>query len=201
MRQMPSFDTVNRFEETISNYFGSPYAVSTDSCTHGIELSLRHDKVCKTTCPTRTYLSVPMTLEKLGINWSFFDNRWESYYYLENTRIIDAAVLWKENSYIPGTLMCLSFQFRKHLAIGRAGMILTDEYHTYKNLKEMSYDGRNNDIPWSEQDINQIGYHYYMTPESADYGIQKFKEVKDISPKLWSYKDYPDLSNLTVFNK
>lgn len=198
---MPSFNTVSQFEEVISNYFGSPYAVSTDSCTHGIELSLRYDRVSKTTCPARTYLSVPMTLKKLGIDWSFLDNRWESYYYLSNTRIIDAAVLWKENSYIAGTLMCLSFQFRKHLAIGRAGMILTDEYDTYNNLKELSYDGRNNNIPWAEQDIHQIGYHYYMTPESAEYGIEKFKQVKDLSPKLWSYKDYPDLSNLTVFNR
>lgn len=198
---MPSFDTVHQFEEKISNYFGSPYAVSVDSCTHGIELCLRYDKVCKTACPNHTYLSVPMTLKKLGIDWTFVNTKWLSYYYLSNTRIIDAAVLWKKNSYIPGTLMCLSFQFRKHLSIGRAGMILTDTYDTYSDLKRMSYDGRNNSIPWAEQNITQMGYHYYMTPESAEYGIQKFEEVKDLPAKLWSYKDYPDLSSLTVFNK
>lgn len=202
MNQMPSFKTVDQFENIISDFFGSNYAVSVDSCTHGIELCLRHDEVQKTSCPSHTYLSVPMTLGKLGIDWSFINNfEWYSYYYLNDTRIIDAAVLWKRKSYISGTLMCLSFQFRKHLPIGRAGMILTDDYYTYKKLKAMSYDGRDMDMPWSQQDITEVGYHYYMTPESAEYGIQKFNEVKDLPPKLWSYKDYPDLSKFTVFNK
>jgi len=196
---MPSFKTVEKFEYTIADYFGSKYSVATDSCTHAIELSLRHDNIKSTTSPKRTYLSVPMTLSKLNISWSFTDNLWESYYYLGNTRIVDAAVLWKKDSYIPGTLMCLSFQFKKHLSIGRAGMILLDDCSTYKKLKQMSYDGRDNDTPWTEQDINEIGYHYYMTPEYAEYGIKKFKEVKDLEPKTWSYRDYPDLSQLKVF--
>jgi len=196
---MPSFDTVKKFEETIANYFGSKYGVATDSCTHAIELSLRYDNVKSATCPSYTYLSVPMTLSKLDIDWSFNDSEWDSYYYLENTRIIDAAVLWEKGSYISGTLMCLSFQFRKHLSIGRAGMILTDDFDAYKSLKAMSYDGRNNDLPWAEQDIAQLGYHYYMTPECAQYGLSKFNEVKDIAPKKWTYQDYPNLSDLTVF--
>jgi len=78
-------------------------------------------------------------------------------------------------------------------------MILTDDYDTYRSLKSMSYDGRNNDLPWLDQDIEQIGYHYYMTPESAEYGLFKFYEVKDNTPKIWSYQDYPNLSELTVF--
>jgi len=196
---MPSFETVAEFEKTIADYFGAPFGVSTDSCTHAIELCLRHDDITETTCPNHTYLSIPMTLKKLSIKWQFINEPWDSYYYLKDTRIIDAAVLWKQGSYIPGTLMCLSFQFRKHLAIGRAGMILLDDYSSYIKLKAMSYDGRDNNKPWAEQDIAEMGYHYYMTPESAEYGIQKFKEVKDIQPKIWSYKDYPDLSNLTVF--
>ena len=44
-----------------------------------------------------------------------------------NTNIIDAAVYWKENCYIPNSFMCLSFQFQKHLNIGKGGMILTDD--------------------------------------------------------------------------
>lgn len=196
---MPSFNTVKEFEETIANYFGSKYGVATDSCTHAIELSLRYDRVKNTGCPSHTYLSIPMTFMKLNINWSFNNNEWNSYYYLDNTRIIDAAVLWEKSSYISGTLMCLSFQFKKHLSIGRAGMILTDDPDEYESLKLMSYDGRNNDLTWEEQDIRQIGYHYYMTPESAEYGISKFHTVKDIKPKIWTYKDYPNLSDISVF--
>jgi len=197
---MNSFDIIKQFETLIANYFGARYGVATDSCTHAIELSLRYDNIKTTGCPFHTYLSIPMTFTKLNIDWSFSDNKWNSYYYLDHTRIIDAAVLWKRNSYIPGTLMCLSFQFRKHLSVGRGGMVLTDDVNAYESLKSMSYDGRNNDFPWAKQDITQIGYHYYMTPETAQYGINKFHDVKDTIPKIWSYADYPDLSNLTVFN-
>ena len=36
-----NFEIVNEFENNIKNFFGAPYAVSVDSCTHGIELCLR----------------------------------------------------------------------------------------------------------------------------------------------------------------
>lgn len=197
---MISFDTVSKFEQIISDYFGAPYGVATDSCTHSIELSLRYDNIQRVGCPRHTYLSVPMTFSKLDIDWTFNDDKWNTYYYLDHTRIIDAAVLWQSDSYISGSLMCLSFQFKKHLPIGRGGMILTDDFNAYTALKEMSYDGRSPNIPWAEQDIKRMGYHYYMTPESAERGIQLFDTVKDIQSKNWLYKDYPDLSTMTVFN-
>jgi len=195
------FHTVNIFENLISKHFGALYGVATDSCTHALELSLRHDDPSHVSCPRHTYLSIPMTFIKLNLEWSWTNDKWKSYYYLGNTRIVDAAVLWQKDSYISGTLMCLSFQFKKHLGIGRGGMILTDDYSEYKLLKAMSYDGRSDDMPWAEQDIDSIGYHYYMTPESADYGIQKFNEVKDIEPRVWTDQDYPDLSRLKVFQQ
>lgn len=197
---MANFDTVKEFEQKIAKFFGSTYAVATDSCTHSIELSLRHDAVLSTFCPKNTYLSIPMTLEKLGIEWSWVDHKWSDYYFLKDTRIIDAAVLWRKDSYIPGSLMCLSFQFRKHLSVGRGGMILTDNLNEYNILKSMSYDGRDNSMPWSKQDIFHIGYHYYMTPETAEQGIFQFHKVKNVEPNKWTYNDYPNLSRLAVFN-
>ena len=197
---MTDFNTVNKFEKIIANYFGAQYGVATDSCTHAIELSLLYDSVTYTTCPKHTYLSIPMTLMKIGAEWGWITQQWDTYYFFPGTRIADAAVLWKEGSYIPGSLMCLSFQFRKHLPIGRGGMILTDDYDTYQILKAMSYDGRDLNIPWAEQNVSQMGYHYYMTPESAELGIKKFYKVKDLTPKNWSYRNYPDLSEMEVFN-
>ena len=67
-----------------------------------------------------------MLAEKINIELEWKDENWKDYYYLGDTNIIDAAVLWKEKSYIPGTFMCVSFQFRKHLKLGRGGIILTD---------------------------------------------------------------------------
>jgi hypothetical protein len=80
-------------------------------------------------------------------------------------------------------------------------MILTDNYEAALALRKMSYDGRLPNIPWAEQNIDMMGYHYYMTPETADNGIETFQEVKDIKPKLWSFTDYPDLKKMKVFNE
>lgn len=190
---------VSDFEQQVSRYYGSQYAVATDCCTHAIELCLRLTKPHAVTCPTHTYLSVPMTFEKLGMQWAFHDVKWSDYYYIGNTNIIDAAVYWKQDSYIPNTFMCLSFQYKKHLNLGRGGMILLDNKDDYVALKKMSYDGRYGDTPWAEQNVETLGYHYYMTPETAQAGIDKLKEVKDIVPKQWSFKDYPDISKMKVF--
>lgn len=190
---------VAEFEQLIADYYGAPYAVATDCCTHALELCLRLKKPIHTTSPHHTYLSVPMTMEKLGLDWSFYDASWKDYYYLGNTNIIDAAVYWKKNGYIKDTFMCLSFQFRKHLNLGRGGMILTDNKEDAIKLKKMSYDGRVPDVLWAEQDIDMLGYHYYMTPETAQLGMARFNQVKDVEPKRWSFKDYPDISKMKVF--
>jgi dTDP-4-amino-4,6-dideoxygalactose transaminase len=194
-----SFKVIKKFEEEIANFFGSPYAVAVDCCTHSIELCLRYNKVKKITIPKRTYLSVAFLGKKLNIDWDWKDEEWIDYYYLGGTNIIDAAVLWKSKSYIPNTFMCLSFQFQKHLSLGRGGMILTDDNNARSALKRMSYDGRNPEIPWREQNIDSIGYHYYMTPETAELGLKKLPEAIKTKPKQWVIEDWPDLKEMDIF--
>jgi len=192
--------SVKEFEGLIASYYGAKYAIAVDCCTHAIELCLRvykpHSKV---NCPRHTYLSVPMTFEKLNLSWEFYDVHWKDYYYIGNTNIIDAAVYWKRDGYIQGSLMCLSFQYRKHLNLGRGGMILLDNKEQYDILCKMRYDGRTDDKPWAEQDVETMGYHYYMTPETAQLGLQRFQEVVDVKSRRWTYKDYPDLRSMSVF--
>ena len=194
-----SFKVIKKFEEKIANFFGSPYAVAVDCCTHSIELCLRYNKVNKFTIPRRTYLSIAFLGDKLNIDWDWKDEKWIDYYYLGGTNIIDAAVLWKSNSYIPNTFMCLSFQFQKHLSLGRGGMILTDDINARNALKRMSYDGRNPEIPWREQNIDSIGYHYYMTPETAELGLKKLPEAIKNKPIQWVIEDWPDLKEMDIF--
>jgi len=194
-----SFKVIKKFEEEIANFFGSPYAVAVDCCTHSIELCLRYNKVNKFTIPRRTYLSIAFLGDKLNIDWDWKDEKWIDYYYLGGTNIIDAAVLWKSNSYIPNTFMCLSFQFQKHLSLGRGGMILTDDINARNALKRMSYDGRNPEIPWREQNIDSIGYHYYMTPETAELGLKKLPEAIKNKPIQWVIEDWPDLKEMDIF--
>lgn len=197
-----SFKNIDKFEKIISNFFGSKYGVAVDSCTHAIELCLRIKKIKnKIFFPRRTYIGIPLTAIKLDLNWGWEDLEWEDFYYIKNTNIIDAAVLWKENAYIQGSLMCLSFQYQKHLNIGRGGMILTNNKSYYNTLKLLSYDGRKRDIPWRSQNISLLGFHYYMTPENAKRGIELFRNNFNKKPKKWSHNDYPDLSRMRVFNK
>ena len=194
------FKVVTEFEEKVAKFYGAPYAVAVDCCTHAIELCLRYQNIKSITIPKRTYLSVPFLANKLGIKLRWKDEDWQDYYWIGDTNIIDAAILWEENSYIKGTFMCLSFQFQKHLSLGRGGMILTDNHVVRDELKKMSYDGRLPDVPWREQNVQTIGYHYYMNPEIAQIGLDKLPTAIETKPRQWSITDYPDLTkNMEIF--
>ena len=196
-----SFDSVKRFEQEIAQFFGAPFAVAVDCCTHGVELCLRHTDARSMTVPKHTYISIPLLSKKLGIDLLWKDEEWVDYYRIDGTNIIDAAVLWKRDSYVPGTFMCVSFQFRKHLSLGRGGIILTDSKDAAETLRMMSYDGRVPDIPWASQDITTMGYHYYMTPETAEMGLKKLPEAIKNKPRQWSLSDWPDLTTMSIFRK
>jgi dTDP-4-amino-4,6-dideoxygalactose transaminase len=194
-------EQVTQFENAVAEYFGAPYAVATDSCTHGIELCLRLLNPTELVIPAHTYLSVPMTAMKLNIPFAWRgDSGWTKWYRLGNTPVIDAATLWQQNSYIPFSYMCLSFQHKKHLSLGRGGAILLDNSELATMLRKMVYDGRTRDKPWAEQNIDVLGYHYYMTPETAELGLSKLVSAIQTPPRIWSYKDYPDLRTMKVFD-
>jgi dTDP-4-amino-4,6-dideoxygalactose transaminase len=192
------FNTVTEFENKISQFFNSPYAVAVDSCTHGVELCLRLTGAKKIKVPKRTYISIPFLSKKLNIDLEWSDEVWSDYYYLTNN-VIDAAVLWEQKSYIPNTMMCVSFQRQKHLNLGRGGIILLNNKEDALTLKKMSYDGRLPNIPWREQNIDCMGYHYYMTPETASLGIEKLNKAIDAQPKKWVVTDWPDLTQMEIF--
>ena len=199
------FDVVVKFEKRIADFFGSPYAVAVDCCTHGIELCLRFSKAQSIKVPRHTYVSIPLLADKLNIKREWKDENWKDYYHLTDSasrwKIIDAAVLWREGSYVPGTYMCISFQFQKHLSLGRGGVILTDSETGAEELKKMSYDGRIPNVPWREQNIKTIGYHYYMTPETAQNGLDKLPSAIEATPRDWVIEDWPDLTQMEVFKK
>lgn len=192
------FNIITEFEKQVAEYFGAPYAVAVDSCTHGIELCLRLTNATGISVPKRTYISIPFLASKMNIGLHWRDEDWVDYYKVTDT-IIDAAVLWKKDSYIPGTYMNVSFQYRKHLSLGRGGIILTDNEQSAGILKKMSYDGRMPNIPWRDQDIDCIGYHYYMTPETAQLGLDKLPAAIEAKPLQWVVTDWPDLTTMSVF--
>ena len=195
-----SFNTIKVFEDKVAKFFGSTYAVAVDCCTHGLELCLRLNGDRFIEVPNRTYISVPFLANKLNIKLLWKDEKWQDYYHISE-KIIDAAVLWERDSYIKGKFMCISFQFRKHLSLGRGGIILTDNLNAAKELKKMSYDGRDPNIPWRDQNISSMGYHYYMTPETAELGLKKLEKAILTKPQKWTINDWPDLTQMKIFKK
>lgn len=192
-------DSISEFEDRIAEWYGAKHGIATDSCTHALELCLRLKDVAVSNCPAHTYLSVPMTMHKLNMLWSFTDESWTESYLLGGTNIRDAAVQWRQGSHIAGEYTCLSFQFKKHLSLGRGGMILCDHAADALTLRKMSYDGRLPGTPWADQQIDTWGYHYYMTPEMAELGLLRLPAAMRMSARTWDWRDYPDLRHMEVF--
>ena len=94
----PDWSTVTEFENKIAEFFGAPYAVAVDSCTHGLELCLRYLNATYMNSPKNTYLSVPMLAQKIGIKLYWTKPAWINGYIIFNNGdqyIIDAATLWE----------------------------------------------------------------------------------------------------------
>ena len=194
------WQVVDYFEKQVASFFGAPYAVATDCCTHALELCLRllkHNHLI--TLPEHTYMSVPMMLDKLNITYNFKDIKWQEFYEVIPGKLIDAATLWRQGVYQPGTFTCISFQFKKHLPIGRGGMILLDNYNDYQRLQRMTRDGRDPTMLQAHDDVTEIGYHYYMTPEDAARGIELYTNLHDQSYTPWGWQDYRNLLELSYF--
>ena len=147
------FDKILKFEQELGAFTGAPYVVMTDCCTHAIELCLRYDRVQECQFTPYTYLSIAMTMRKLGIEYQYLDHdkqQWCGEYQFVNTRIWDSARRLERNMYRPGAMQCVSFGHDKPLHIGRGGAILLDDKTAYQALICMRYDGRRSEEHTSE---------------------------------------------------
>ena len=192
------FDKIKKFEEELAEFTGAPYAVMTDCCTHAIEMCLRYDRVKEVIMTPYTYLSIPMTMHKLGINYSYNDEEWTGEYSFGLTRIWDSARRLEQNMYRPGTMQCLSFGHTKPLHIGHGGAILLDDKKAYETILCQRYDGRDLTVaPWQDQKTFHVGYHYKPSIEDAIQGVALLQGVKEHNPKP-VYVPYPDLRNIKI---
>ena len=190
---------VKDFEESFCNYTGSKYAVAVDSCTNAIFLSLVYYKKyinnedITITIPSRTYISVPMQIINAGYKLNLIDYEWIGSYKLKNTPIIDSAQNFTKDMYIKDTFQCISFQFKKHLPIGRGGAILTDDVNAYEWLIKARHDGRNMYNQYGNIDnITTIGYHCPLLPNEAIKGLELLLNINLTSNNIPGRSaDYP----------
>jgi len=192
------FDTVHEFENTIAKYTGAPWAVATDCCSHAIYLSLYWEKyrnnVTSIVLPKNTYVSVAMQAKHLGLDIEFKNIEWSGAYSIGGTNVIDSAARFTKNCWQPQTTTCLSFQFKKILSTIRGGMILTNNWSFYQWAQRAVHDGRDMSIPYEEDNITHLGWHYFMTPESAQMGLDNFAKLPEYNDDCAGSYTYPDIS-------
>jgi dTDP-4-amino-4,6-dideoxygalactose transaminase len=201
MKQPNAFQDIYRFEQALAQFVGAPYAIMTDCCTHAIELCLRYDQIKQCSFTPYTYLSIPMLMHKLGIQYTYLDHAWQRWvgeYPFLNTRIWDSARRLEPGMYRPGTMQCLSFGHDKPIQIGRGGAIILDDHQAYDAIICMRYDGRDlNTSPWINQKEFRVGFHYKPTPEEAKQGLALLEGIREFCPKPRPV-DYPDLRTITI---
>ena len=190
-----SFDAILKFEQALAEYTGAPYAIMTDCCTHAIELCLRYQKPTHCAFTAFTYLSIPMTMYKLGIEYRLIPEVWTGEYQFHGTAIWDSARRLERDMYRAGQMQCVSFGHNKPLQIGHGGAILLDDKEAYGILLQQRYDGRKLDCsPWETQRVFKVGYHYRPSIEDARIGLEKLNSVNE-QPK---YYQYPDLRDIEI---
>ena len=189
-----SFKSLFDFESALAEYTGAPYVVLTDGCTHAIELCMRYERVKECQFSAYTYLSVPMALTHLGIEYTMTDESWTGEYQFCNTRIWDSARRLERDMYRPGAMQCLSFGWTKPLQLGKGGAILLDDLEAYRVMSRQRSDGRDLTIPWVKETELILGWHYCPTLELCAKGLEL---LPTIEPKAQP-GIYPDLRKVTI---
>lgn len=195
------YEIVRMFEQAIADYTGAPFAVSVDSCTNALFLCCKYLNVLQVTIPSKTYLSVPMSIMQAGAEVIFDSsaNDWQGIYQLKPYPVYDAAKRLTSGMYIPGTLMCLSFHIKKNLGIGKGGMILTDNADAVDWLQKARYEGRSQKN-YKDDDIHSLGWNMYMTPQEAAHGLCLLQNYPEYVPDGTEPNGYRDLTEFQVFS-
>ena len=194
---MTQFDSIAEFEHQLANFTGSTYAIMTDCCTHAIELCMRYERPKNLAFTAFTYLSIPMLMHKLGIEYRLIPEDWVGEYHFHGSRVWDSARRLEQGMYRTGQMQCLSFGHGKPLQIGRGGAILLDDRQAYDVIVRQRYDGRDLAIsPWQKQTVFKIGYHYRPTIEEAEQALELLPSVNE-QPK---YHPYPDLRDIRIID-
>lgn len=209
------------FEKRVAEYTGAPYTVAVDNCSNALFLALTwarlnglfvgFDKarneagLLKISIPSHTYPAVPCEIIHAGFRPHFEvpeeDGMLKGEYQLIPTNVWDSALRFTSNMYRPGQIQCLSFTGpKKHLKLGKGGMILTDDPEAVAWFKKARFSGRD-ECSYHEDDFDNdpsvIGWNFYMPVETAARGLHMMTDFplhnEDLS------LPYPDLSTFKCY--
>lgn len=195
MTLAPSWEVVGQFERRMAWYCEAPYAVAVDTCTAALFLCFKRFKFQTAAMPSRTYLGVACAAKHAGCELYLRTMDWTGAYTIQDVRggrvVVDSACRLNRGMF-DGATTCLSFQYRKHLKIGRGGMILTADADDAAWFCKARFCGRAepNGAP------EFVGWHCFMEPERAARGLVLLDSLPDRNEDL--VFDYPDLREYEV---
>jgi hypothetical protein len=216
-----SYPLFEDFEKALADYTGASYVVTVDNQSNALFLALYYEKNVKKsiksdtiTIPNRTYPSVPCEIIHAGLKVEFsksYNNLNEEKgtlkgaYNLDGSNVWDSALSFTNNMYKPGSHMCISFTGPyKHFKLSKGGAILTDDYNAYLWFKRARYSGRR-ECSYHDDNLDMIGWNYYMMPELAARGLLLMGQFYDINGKPKHNDDlelpYPDLSKFNIYKQ
>src|SRR3990167_6280365 len=141
-KNFTAYDIVRGFEREIARWAGAKYGIAISSCTDALFLCCYYLNVKFVHIPKYTYVGVPNSILHAGGNVFFTNEAWQGIYQLRPYPIYDSALRFQKNMYIKESYYCLSFHYKKHLPIGRGGMILCDSEEAMLWFKKARFDGR-----------------------------------------------------------
>lgn len=159
-------------------------------------LCCKYLKIDSVTIPKHTFIAVPEAIINAGGKPIFVDETWSGAYQLKPYPIWDSACRLTNNMFTGG-YWCISFQYRKHIPIGKGGMILTNDSIAAEWFRRARFHGRLGNKPIELDPPTIIGWNMYMTPEQASRGIILMNELPSKNEDLKF--EYPDLSNFECY--
>jgi dTDP-4-amino-4,6-dideoxygalactose transaminase len=102
--------------------------------------------------------------------------------------------------YRDGAMQCVSFHWSKILGIQQGGAILHDDPDADRWFRKARFDGRTEGVPPKEDTFETLGYHCYLSPETAAQGLVRLSFLPPHNDDLPN-SDYPDLSQIPLFQK
>ena len=164
--------SVETFEKKLAEFTGAPYVVTTDCCTHAIELCFRLLQIKTCRFSAHTYISVPMTMKLLDVDYELSVTPWKDEYQFLGTPVWDSV---------------------------RGGAILLDDKEHYEQLKMMSYDGRDLSYSnWIDQKVFRQGFHYMMRYEECESATVLLENYISAKKFEHTYKPYPDIRKVDI---
>jgi len=154
--------------------------------------------------PKRTYVSVPMSIIHAGGRPTFRDEDWRGMYQLKPLPVWDSARWLTSAMYAYAAqqnaqaMACLSFHWKKTLGIQQGGAILHSNPEADAWLRRARFDGRTEGVAPSQDRFDMIGWHCYMSPETAAAGLVRLANLPKHNLPL-ANDEYPDLSLLAIF--